>query len=589
MTGGSLFVLAVVQLVLMAMPAVAAALLGVRAGVRSEPVLLGLALATSGLAAMLTFWVYYAVPVAGAPCAYAVFFGAIAAAVWAWRGVPQQRDLLRRLAVPLYLWGLGSLFIVFFGFLHGGAESALETASFRFSTQPGQFASDSSIPLFFSEWLYAGSPGSPPLFPPDWLLSDRPPLQAAYVLTQRVFGWDTVTLHYELIGVMLQQFWIVGMWSLLAAARVSPRTRSLAMVATLVSDVAIVNSFYVWPKLIGAAFILAALALVAAPRASTLKEQPWTMVLIGALAGLALLSHGTGTFGLVPIAAVALWRGLPERRWVVAGAAAVLVVIVPWMAFQHYADPPGNRLLKWYLAGAAEVDDRGVVEATVDEYGEAGVGGTLENKFENFATMAGGSPSPAPPKPGEMPSGDVVTEIGDTVSATVDGRFRDAASKVREIRHWHLLWTVGLLMLALPLIAFGRRRGGRRLGEDWLFARLCLIFFVVGVVCWALLMFGNVAARTVVSAGSLAMPLVAMAGLIAGLRATYPRWAEWLVWANVVTVLVLYLPTLPPRPGGGSYSLFAAMVAAAALAGFVMLAFSSPPRRTVEDSIVVRC
>lgn len=581
MSGGSLFILAVVQLVLTAMPGVAAALLAVRLGVRGEPLLLGIALAASGAGAMLTFWAYYAAPSLGGPCAYAVFFGSIVAAVWAWRGVlVSHRDLLRRLAIPLALWALGSLFIVFFGFLHGGAESALETASYRFSTQPGQFASDSSIPLFFSEWMFAGHPGSPPVFLPDWLFSDRPPLQVAYVLTQRIFGWDTMTLHYELLGVMLQQLWIVGMWALLTAARVSSRTRALVMAGAMVSDVAIVNSFYIWPKLIGAAFILAALALVVAPRASTLKEQPWTVVVLGALAGLALLSHGTGVFGLIPIAAIAIWRGLPSWRWLAAGAAALLLLVVPWTAYQHYGDPPGNRLLKWYLAGVAEIDNRGVVEATLDEYGKAGVGGTLENKFENFATMAGGNPSAGTPAPGQMPYGDVGTEIGDTISALGEGRFAAADSKVREIRHWHLLWTVGLLMLAVPLIAFGRWRGRWREGEDWRFARLCLIFFVVGAVGWALLMFGNVPARTVVSAGSLALPLVAIAGLVAGLRATYPRWADWLVGANVVTVLILYEPTLAGPPRGGT-SGFAALATIAALGGFFALVFSTratPPQ-----------
>ena len=68
------------------------------------------------------------------------------------------------------------------------------------------------------------------------------------------------------------------------------------------------------------------------------------------------------------------------------------------------------------------------------------------------------------------------------------------------------------------------------------------------------------------------MPLIAMAGLVAALRALYPRWAEGLVWANVVTVLVIYLPTLVPGPGSGSYSGFALLAAAASLVAFLLLA-----------------
>jgi len=570
-TGGSLFVLASVQLALTAAPGVAAVLLGLRLGARREPVLLALALAASGLGAMLTFWVYYANQGVGGPCAYALFFGSFAVGVWSWREASRHRDLLRRLSVPLGLWALGSLFVIFFGFLHGGTQAAAETAATRFSTQPTQFGTDNFIPLFFSEWMFAGHPGPPPVFPPDWLFSDRPPLQVAYILTQHIFGWDTMTLHYELLGVMLQQLWIVGMWALLRAAGVSSRTRALAMVAALLSEVAIVNAFFVWPKLMGAAFLLAALALVASPRPGVLREQPWTVVLIGALVGLAFLSHGTSLFGVVPIAALGLWRGLPGWRWLAAGATAFLILVLPWIAYQHYGDPPGNRLLKWHLAGVVQIDDRGVLEATRDEYGRVGLGGALENKLDNFLEMAGGDF--APPNLDRLPHGDVVAETGDVIGGLAEGRFGAAASKVRETMHWHLLWSPGLLLLALPLIAFGRWRNRQPDDEDWRFARLCLLFVAIGAFAWGLIMFGNGVARTYVSTGTLAMPLLMIVGLVAGLRATYPRWAGWLVAADVLAVLVVYTPTLTTPHGG--YWGFAAFGTLGALAGFLALAFSS--------------
>jgi 4-amino-4-deoxy-L-arabinose transferase-like glycosyltransferase len=574
LTGGSLFVLVAVHLVLTAMPGVAATLLAVHKGVRAVPLLLCLALAAGGVAAMAVFWAYYLGAGFGHFCAYALFFGSVGVAAWLWPAVSRvHRDLLRQLAVPLGLWALGSVFLVFFGFLHGGAEAPLETASYRFSTQPSPFASDSSIPAFFSDWMYAGAPGSPPIFPPEWHLSDRPPLQAGYVLAQRVFGWDTTGTHYQVLGVILQQLWIVGMWALLLAARVSARTRALAIVVALLCDVAIVNGFYVWPKLLGTAFVLAALALVVAPRESTLREQPWTVVLLGALAALAFLAHGTSVFGLIPVAAVALWRGLPDWRWLAAGAAVLLLLFVPWAAFQRYEDPPGNRLAKWSLAGVAEIDDRGVLETITDEYSQAGVGVTVENKLENFLTMAGGNPAEGEPVEGQVPFGDVFTEIGDAATAVGEGRFGVAASKVREIRHWHLLWTLGILLFALPLIAFGRWRGDWRDDLDWKFARLCLLVCAIGVGAWGLLMFGSVTGRAVVTQGTLALPLIAIAGVVAGLRATYPRLAPWFVAANALTVLVLYLPRLAPELDN-SFDAFAEVASLLSLVGFLALAFS---------------
>ena len=574
MTGGNLFVLVVVHLALTAMPGVAAALLALRLGLRDEATLLCAGLAGSGAAAMLTFWVYFLGTGPGAFCAYALLFGSAALVARLWPRLSPQRQLLRRLAVPLGLWALASTFIVFFGFLHGGAEHAVETASYRFSTQPSPFASDSSIPSFFSDWIYAGHPGGkPPVFPPDWLFGDRPPLQVAYTLTQRVFGWDSTGADYEVLGVVLQQLWVVGLWALLTAARVSARARSLAMVAALLSDVSIVNGFYVWPKLLGAAFVLAALALVVAPRESTLRGQPLTVVLIGALAALAALSHGTSVFGLVPVAAVALWRGLPDWRWLAAGGAALLLLILPWAAYVHFEDPPGNRLTKWTLAGVAESDDRGVLETIRDAYGEAGVGGTVENKWQNFLTMAGGNPVGGSPPPGAVPYGAVTTEIGDAAGALADGDLNETASKLREIRHWHLLWTLGLLILALPAIAVGRLRGQWRDDLDWRFARLCLIVCGIGVLVWGLLLFGSVAGRAVVTQGTLAFPLLGLAGVVAALCATYPRLAAWFVGANVLTNLIVYLPTLAPAPNG-TYDAFAEVGAILSLAGFGALAFS---------------
>ena len=48
-----------------------------------------------------------------------------------------------------------------------------------------------------------------------------------------------------------------------------------------------------------------------------------------------------------------------------AASAVVVLLVVPWAAYQRYVDPPGNRLMKkWHLAGVAPIDDRGIVEDT---------------------------------------------------------------------------------------------------------------------------------------------------------------------------------------------------------------------------------
>ena len=251
----------------------------------------------------------------------------------------------------------------------------------------------------------------------------------------------------------------------------------------------------------------------------------------------------------------------------------IVLLIRPWMAFQRYEDPPRKPAAQ-VVAGRCDGNRRtGHPETIVDEYRRAGVEGSLENKLRNFLTMVGGNPLDRPPEEGH-PFGDILTEVSGAVRATAEGRFALAVSKVREIRYWHLLWTLGILLLALPLIAVGRLRGHWRDDDDWRFAGLCLAVCGIGALVWGLLMFGNEAGRAILITASLALPLLGIVGVVAGLRATYPSLVGWFVGANVVTVLILYVPMIAPVPNN-SYSGFAAVAAAASLAGFIKLAFSS--------------
>jgi hypothetical protein len=258
-----------------------------------------------------------------------------------------------------------------------------------------------------------------------------------------------------------------------------------------------------------------------------------------------------------------------------------LVLVLPWTAYQHYGDPPGNRVVKWALAGVTKIDSRGTADAIVHAYGEAGLGGSFENKLQNFLTMAGGGPDTHVTTDEWIHFGSAFTDTTNAVESIGEGRFGSAVSAVRESRFSHLLWSLGLLILGLPVIAIGRMRGKRCLGTDWTFARTCLLVFGIGVVLWGLLLFGNVQSRAIVTEGSLALPIVAIAGLVAGLRATYPSWATGLVTVNAITVLLLYAPALEPAPGT-SYSAFATVAAAACLAGFVAILFG-PWMRSFED------
>jgi hypothetical protein len=544
-----------VHLFLLGLPAVAAAVLATWRGVRNVPVLLGIALAASGTTAFLAFAAYYASPRLGQAWDFLLLFGSVAVLIWAWRAGGIVRSALTPLAVPLALWVLGTCFVVFLGFLHGGTDQAVSMSALRFS---GQLPSDNDIPRYFAEWFAThGHQNPPPAYPPDWLMSDRPPLQVGYVLAQRGFFHTEQGLHYELICVGVQSFWIVGMWAVLLAAGLRARTRSLAMLAAMVSDVAILHGFFVWPKLIAAAFLLAALALVISPAWTRSRHDPRVGALIGALLALAMLSHGSSVFGVIPLVLFAAYRGLPSWRWLAVAALAGLTLMAPWMAYQHYANPPGNRLLKWQLGGDITLDSKGTLEAIEDGYGEAGWEGTLENKEDNFGEIVGW------PRARD--------DLEYALEADKPGL---AAAAVRGSRFFSLLPFLGLLLIAPLAMIAARRRTGRN-EEEWRFALLCFAFFGLACLFWGLLLFGTPDSRATIHVGSLAVPLLGLVGCVAGLRAVLPRLAAALVAVNVTLVLLLYLPSLTPPPGT-TYSPIAAILMAASLAGFGLAAFERP-------------
>jgi hypothetical protein len=546
---GELLLLLAGHLVLTGLPFAAAALLAARRGVVSIPVLLAIGLAASGTTGLLGFWTYYADPVIGETFSYLLFLGSALLIAWSLLGGEVERDLLRQLAMPLALWGLGSAFLVFLGFVHGGTETPLVTAATRFSHP---LPSDNQIPLFYTEWFFGyGHKGSPPIFPGEWHFSDRPPLQVGYGLAQHPFGWDAKGLSYQVMGVVLQQLWIVGLWALMLAAGLSRLTRALTMIVVLVSSLAIVNGFFIWPKLLPAAMLLGAAALVMTPLWSRLRTSLWAAALVAALCGVAMLGHGSSIFGVIPLAMVAAYRGLPSWRWLGVAALVGIAFMGSWSAFQKYEDPPGNRLAKWTLAGAVEIDDRGTLEAVVDAYREEGVGGALHNKGQNFATISGGTMAPR------------------AIEAALDtGELGAIARALRTVFFYYLLPSMGLLLLAPFAMALRRRNRG---SPEFSFALTCFVVAFLGTIIWALLVFGNTNDRTVLHISSYLVPILGMAGAVAGLRAVFPRFALWYVGAASALSLALYAPVLDQLPGT-EYSLTAAAIAALALAAFAALA-----------------
>jgi len=566
---GELLLLLAIHLALTGLPGIAVAVFAASRGERREPVLLATFLAASGAAAMLAFWAYYGEHEIGQTVSFFLVFGSVLLAAWSLYDGDIERQLLRRLSVPLALWAFGSAFIVFLGFAHGGTDQAVFVSGNRFSSP---LPSDNDIPHFFSDWFFThGHDGTPPEFL-DWLSSDRPPLQTAYANFERTFAWDNIGLHYEVLGVVLQQLWIVGLWALLSAAKVGRWTKLLVMLTVVVSNVAIVNGFYVWPKMLPAGLLLGAAALTLTPLWSELKRQWLGAVLVGALFGLAMLGHGASAFGILPLALVAAWRGLPSWRWLGVLLLAGAVFVLPWSAYQSYGDPPGNRLTKWFLGGFNEKDDRGTVETIIDGYSEAGVVGTLHKKGQNFVAIFGG--------------GAMTQNLRTAWFALTDGDLETVVRSIRTIFFFNLVPSLGLLLAGPVAMALRYRSRDRRGASDWTLAASLLLAFAVGTIAWALIQFGGWTAQTVIHQGSLLLPLLGICGCAVGLCAAYPRFARWYLAFNAALMLALYVPVLEPHENT-SWEPLSLLLAALFLIAFVALSWTgsrSSPRRSFARS-----
>ena len=359
---------------------------------------------------------------------------------------------------------------------------------------------------------------------------------------------------------MVQQLWVVGMWAVLTAARLRRRTRALAMLAAMISDVAILHGFFVWPKLIAAAFLLAALALVISPGWRRYRRDVRIAALIAALLALSMLSHGSSIFGVIPLAFFAIYRGLPSWRWLGVGLVVGVALYAPWTAYQHYADPPGNRLLKWQLGGDMGIDSRGTLEAIEDGYKKAGLNGTIDNKEENFGEMVGWPRAK--------------NDFNSAVEDVEAGRFGLALEAIRDARFYSLLPFLGIFLIApfAMVAARWRRRSLQREESEWRFALLSFAFFAIACISWGLLLFGTPDSRTTIHVGSLAVPLLAVCGCVAGLRSVFPRLAAGVVAINVIAVLIMYTPSLEPPPGT-SYSPITVVLVVASLAALVYVLF----------------
>jgi hypothetical protein len=426
---------------------------------------LTLALVASATAAYGLFWAYLLNRSCGLVASWSVLLAG-AAGLFVGRGA-ELRRICAELALPLALTGAAGLMYLAVLFLYGGLEWPESVSLDRFIHN---LPPDPLLPYWLSERLQTGSPVRP--FFADWLSSDRPPLQSAFQLQIAALGAGEVA--YQVLGTILQTWVFLGLWALLRQARI-PRPKIAWVLAFLIfSGFFLLNSTFVWPKLLPAAFLLLAAALL-------WYHPGQSPAMIGACAGLAMAAHGGSAFALL---ALGCWFLLSGRaggwRFCLVAGLATAAYLLPWSLYQHYYDPPGNRLLKWHLAGVLPVDSRSLPQTLEDAYRGLSFSQWEHAKLYNLRALFTDDGT----RLAANLRGAVRLARQDRVSAAA----RQAASALRDGGMLHLFQAPGLLDFGLLGLAWSWLRRKGRTPEAALAGR-CLLVTALCIAGWCLLMF----------------------------------------------------------------------------------------------------
>lgn len=461
------------------------------------------ALAAGGvvaLAGFVAFWAWFAHPLLGRAFSVIVLVGGVIAALRRPR-LDGAGDREWRTAFGL-MFAIGLLYLAWLHLFAVPMDYYGLTANRFIESLPG----DNALPYELATALARGERlihiGT------DWLTSDRPPLQTGWQLLTWPFTADLGAEPRTASGtaaMWFQLLWVPAAYGLLRTLRLPPRRAGAWTVVLALSGFFVLHTAFTWPKLSAAALLVGAFGLWIRPA----PAQRRTCLLIGgALAGLAWLSHGGVAFSLLALGPWVAWRMIRGewREWLLVGA-VFLCFALPWSAYQKFHAPPANRLLKWHLGGQVEIDSRGTWQTIRENYHRLPWEKIWANKKENLSR-----------------------QIRDTWSGVTG--FSAAEALPRRLRQFFYTasaltwWLAGAGLLA---VACARAASRNRLRPIWRLQAGVALWAVGTIVLWCFLIFEGGGA--VVHQGSFA----AMLALFVVLSA----WAEsaGTVWLLVIAGL----------------------------------------------------
>lgn len=517
----SLLIRTLLHFALTVLPCLAVSAYAIRKGVRDVIFAGLLQLACIGLTGYVAFWLWFLSPKLGHLFSVLLPF---AGGVFLFLNYKRLdifgRRIVYQLLGQLALAGAVSLLVLSVGFLRGGFGNPTQTAAERFShTLPG----DNNLPYLFAEGIRQGRVPKP--LQADWLSSDRPPLQTACVLSQYAFVFQPRPLGYTVESVLLQSLWIIAAWLLLTSLQIDVRALTLAVTVSLFSGFVFLNTFYIWPKLLAATYVICLFILLFTPKFEVLRTSNWACILAGVLLAWALLAHGASAFAVLGAAVCMLVfrRRMPVRKLALL-IGATLIAYAPWTLYQTFYDPPGNRLLKMHLAGVDAIDNRSFPATLLEAYSHLTPRQFIHDKIDNLKTLG-------------QNSGNFWIEIVDLAT-----HFRKPdtpqwiSAAMRGWMFFHFIINLGFLMVGPFFLLAGIARRYRTL--EWRAAAMMWIYVVITTAVYCLLKFTP--GTTIIHAGTYATVLLAYLGSVLAVWAFSRRLALVVGCLQIVLHILLY-------------------------------------------------
>ncbi len=526
-----------------------------------------LCLVGSGASGYLVFWLYLANATAGKAVSLLILSASLVIVVYMAK-IRGRQTHIYHLAFFAALMLLVTTFYTAVGFLYERSEEALTQAQLRFVHA---LPNDNAVPYYFADKLYHGDPVRPFLVG-DWKSSDRPPLQTGIALMEfPMWSFRTRARDYQILGTFLQSMWVVPLWGLASTLSLPRRTIIVVLAFCVFSGFFLLHTFYVWPKLLAASYFLLALLVIGYARGNIRGLSPVNAALAGAALGLALLSHGGVIFSILALGIVLLARReLPPARSLLCGLLLLSLFLLPWVMYQKFYDPPGDRLLKWHLAGVRDLDSRPFRQLLIDAYSKPPASAIIGYKLQNFRSLFGPSPWP------------ILRSVANR------GSWTRLLAWYKGGIFFDFFQTLGILNLGLLAFLWARIFRNKAGPHDifcWLPRLLSLP--AVSLAVWCLIMY--LPGSTLVHQGSLADVMLVFLALGLSLAVLWPRWTYVVLAAQVFVLFPVFalsdmFPASPPNTiWANGLDLGMACLSLLSLLGLVILAWKRPRSSTIRE------